>query len=87
MKQSEIANQIRLSTSTLQSYRNDNNMLSPYRINSIITNKRTKMASNGIFDNNSHQQSNVKRPQMTSTDLKIPQSPSNENVKKVKAKK
>ena len=30
MKQSQIANQIGLSTSTLQRYRNDINMLSPY---------------------------------------------------------
>ena len=42
MKQSQIANQIGLSTSTLQRYRNDINMLSPYRINPNNTNKRTK---------------------------------------------
>ena len=35
MKQSEIANQIGLSSSTLQRYRNDINMLSLYRINQI----------------------------------------------------
>ena len=33
MKQSQIANQIGLSTSTLQRYRNDINMISPNRIN------------------------------------------------------
>ena len=33
MKQSQIANQLGLSTSTLQRYRNDINMLPPYRIN------------------------------------------------------
>ena len=33
MKQSEIANQLGMSSSTLQRYRNDINMLSPYRIN------------------------------------------------------
>ena len=32
MKQSEIANQLGMSSSTLQRYRNDINMLSPYRI-------------------------------------------------------
>ena len=69
MKQSQIANQIGLSTSTLQRYRNDINMLSPYRINPNNTNKRTKKVSNGNFDNNSHQESDVKRPQMTSKDL------------------
>ena len=42
MKQSQIANQIGLSTSTLQRYRNDINMLSPYRSNPNNTNKRTK---------------------------------------------
>ena len=42
MKQSQIANQIGLSTSTLQRFRNDINMLSPYRINPINTSKRTK---------------------------------------------
>ena len=33
MKQSQKANQLGLSSSTLQRYRNDINMLSPYRIN------------------------------------------------------
>ena len=42
MKQSEIANQLSLSSSTLQRYRNDIIMLSPYRIQSKTTNKRTK---------------------------------------------
>ena len=42
MKQSEIANQFGISSSTLQSYRNDMNMLSPYRSNPNNTNKRTK---------------------------------------------
>ena len=69
MKQSEIANQIGLSTSTLQRYRNDVNMLSRYRINPNITNKRKKKTSNGIFDNDSHHESDVKGPQMTSKDL------------------
>ena len=69
MKQSEIANQIGFSTSTLQRFRNDINMLSPYRINPNITNKRTKKASNGIFDNTSHHNPDLKRPQMTSKDL------------------
>ena len=66
MKQSQKANQIGLSTSTLQRYRNDKNMLCPYRINPNNTNKRTKKASNGNFDNNSHHESKVERPQMTS---------------------
>ena len=42
MKQFQIANQIGLSTSTLQRCRNDINMLSPYRIQSNNINKRIK---------------------------------------------
>ena len=42
MKQSEIANQIGLSHSTLQRYRKAINMLSLYRINPNNTKKRTK---------------------------------------------
>ena len=70
MKQSQIANQTSLSTKTLQRYRNDINMFSPYRINPNNTKKLTKKASNGNFDNNSQHQSNVKRTQMTTNDLK-----------------
>ena len=42
MKQSKIANHLGYSTSTLQSYRNDINVLSPYRIHPNNTFKRTK---------------------------------------------
>ena len=69
MKQSEIANQLGMSSSNLQRYRNDINMLSPYRINPNNTNKRTKKAENTNFDNNPHHETDVKRPQMTSKDL------------------
>ena len=44
-------------------------MLSPYRIIPNNTKKGTKKVSNGNFDNNSHHESKVKRPQMTSKDL------------------
>ena len=54
MKQSEIANRLNLSSSTLQRYRNDINMLSPYRIQTKNTNKRTKKTKNINFDSNSH---------------------------------
>ena len=54
MKQSEIANQLNLSSSTSQRYRNDINMLPPYRIQPNNTNKRIKKDKNTIFDNNSH---------------------------------
>ena len=61
MKQSQIANQLGLSSCTLQRYRNDINMLSPYRINLNNVTKRPKKAK--IDDN-----SDLKRPQMTSID-------------------
>ena len=63
MKQSEIANQLGMSSSTVQRYRNDINMLSPYRINPNNTKKRSKNAKiDDIGD--------LKRPQMTSNDSK-----------------
>ena len=76
MRQSEIANQLGMSSSTLQRYRNDINMLSPYRINPNNTKKRTKKAKiDDIVD--------LKRPQMTSNDVKTT---SNETVKNKKNK-
>ena len=42
MKQSEIANQLGLSTSTLQTYKKDMILFSPYRIQSNNTNKPGK---------------------------------------------
>ena len=70
LKQSEIADQLGYSFSLLQRYRNDINMLSPYRILSKITNKRTKKASNTNVDNNSYREPDVKRSRLTSNDLK-----------------
>ena len=62
MRQSEIANQLGMSSSTLQRYRNDINMLSPYRISPNNVKKRTKKAKiDDIGD--------LKRPQLTSNDL------------------
>ena len=81
MKQSQIANQLGLSSSTLQRYRNDINMLSPYRIHPNNTNKRTKNVKNTTFDNDLHRESDVKRSQMTSNDLKT-----TSNDKKTKSK-
>ena len=60
MAQSEISNQLGMSSSNLQRYRNDINMLSPYRINPNNVKKKTKIDNNG----------DLKRPQMTSNDLK-----------------
>ena len=76
MRQSEIANKLGMSSSTLQRYRNDINMLSPYRISPNNTKKRTKKAKiDDITD--------LKRPQMTSNDIKTT---SNESVKNRKNK-
>ena len=83
LKQSEIANQLGLSSSTLQRYRNDINMLSPYRIQPNITNKRIKKAKNTTFNNDSHHEPNVKTPQMTSNDLKSTQTKSNKKNKNI----
>ena len=63
-------------------------MLSPYRTQPNNTNKRTKKVSNTSFDNNSHRDLDVKRPQMTSIDIKTTQTNTksnkrNKNVLKV----
>ena len=61
MTQSEISSQLNMSSSTIKRYRNDINMLSPYRINPNNTKKRSKKTK---IDNNG----DLKRPQMTSND-------------------
>ena len=66
LKQSEIANHLGYYSSTLQRYRNDINMLSPYKVQSSNNNERTKKASNTNFDNTLHRQSDFKK---TSNDL------------------
>ena len=65
LKHFEIANQLGLPSSTLQRYRNDINMLSPYRIHPNDTNKRTKKVKNNNFDNTSHRDQDFEKPQMT----------------------
>ena len=70
MEQSEIAEQLNYSTSTLQRYRNDINMFLPYRHQPNITIKRTKETSNTNFDNSSHREPDGMGPRMTSFDLK-----------------
>ena len=76
MKQSEIANQLGMSSTTVQRYRNDINMLSPYR---IISNNVKKQPKKAKIDDIS----DLKRPQMTSNDVKTT---SNETVKNKKNK-
>ena len=76
LKQSELANNLNMSSSTIQRYRNDINMQSPYRINPNNTKKRTKKPKiDDIGD--------LKRPQMTSNDVKTTL---NETVKNKKNK-
>ena len=70
LKQSEIANQLGCSFSTLQRCKNDINMVSPYRNQRNNTKKRTKKASNTSFHNNSQGEHDLKRPRLTSNDLK-----------------
>ena len=77
MKQLELANQLGYYSSTLQRYGIDIHMLSPYRNQPNDANKRTKKTSNTNFDNNSHGDPDVKRPQITSNHLKWPQTNSN----------
>ena len=64
MTQSEISSQLNMSSSTIKRYRNDINMLSPYRINPNNVRKQQKKTKS---DNNG----DLKRPQLTSNDLKI----------------
>ena len=52
LKQFKVASQLGFSFTTLQRYRNDIKMLSPFRIKPNVTNKRTKIDSNTNFDNN-----------------------------------
>ena len=50
MRQSEIANQLGYSNNTLQRYRNDINMLSPYRLITNNTKKPREKTSSSKFD-------------------------------------
>ena len=83
MKQSEIANQLNLSSSTLQRHRNDIKMLSPYRIQANNTNKQIKKAKNTNSNNDTQPNHNDKKPQMTSYDLKTSQTKSNKKNRNV----
>ena len=75
MKQSEIANQLGMSSSTVQRYRNDINMLSPYRINPNNVKKQPKKTKiDDIGD--------LKRLQMTSIDSETNSKEAVKNKKK-----
>ena len=70
LKQSEIASQLKMSTSSIQRQRNDINMNSAYRINQNNVKKRQKKVK--IDENVNHKRGSVdlNRPQMTSNDKK-----------------
>ena len=74
MTQSEISSQLNMSPSTIKRYRNDINMISPYRISPNNVKKQQKKTK---IDNNG----DIKRPQLTSNDLKT-----TSNDKKTKSK-
>ena len=86
LKQSELANQLGYSSSTSQIYRNDINMVPPYRIQPNNANKRKEKTSNTIFDNNSHREFDAKRPRLTSCDFKTTSKESIPRVKHFKNK-
>ena len=72
MKQSEIAKELNLSSSTVQRYRKDINMLSPYRINPNNAKKQSKKAK--INESTILMTSkDLKRLQMTSRQLQTNQ--------------
>ena len=75
MTQSGISSQSNMSVSTIKRYRNDINMLSPYRINPNNTKKRSKKAK--IDDNGE-----PKRAQLTSNDLKTTSNDKKNKIKK-----
>ena len=60
MKQSEIANQLSMSSGAIQRYQNDINMLSPCRINPNSTKKRSKKGLNINYDDDSRHEADVK---------------------------
>ena len=64
MTQSEISSQLNMSPSTIKRYRNDINMLSPYRISPNNVKKQQKKTK---IDNNG----DLKRPQLTSRQLQM----------------
>ena len=83
MKQSQIANQLGISSSTIRRFRNDIKMLSPYRISANNTKKQSKKILNTDFSNISHHKPDDKRPQMTANDLKTNQTKPNKKNKSV----
>ena len=86
LTQDQKAKCLSCSSSTLQRYRNDINMLSPYRILPNITNTRSKKVSNTNLDNNSHRDYDLKRHRLTLNDLIKPET-NTESINKRTSKK
>ena len=74
MTQSEISSQLNMSSSTIQRYSNDINMISPYRINPNNVKKRSKKVK---IDENG----DLKKPQITSNDLETTSNDKKQNQK------
>ena len=74
MTQSQISSQLNMSPSTIQKYRKNKNKISPYKKNSKNVKKQQKK-------DQTRNNADLKRPQMTSNDLKT-----TSNDKKTKAK-
>ena len=87
LEQSDTANLLRYSNSTLQRYTNDINMRSPYRVQPILTNKRSKKVSNANLDNNSHRQHDLERLEMTSNGLAKPETNTEATAKRTSNKR
>ena len=79
MKHSEITDQLGYSSSTLKRYINDINMLSPYRLYSNTTIKRSKNVSNTNIDNKSHREQGHKRAQINKNETKMTSNETTEN--------
>ena len=67
--QDQKPKKLSFSSSTLQRYRNDKNMLSPYRIPPGNHKRRRKISKTNLGDE-SHCEYDLKRSQMTANDLK-----------------
>ena len=70
MKQSDIASQLKISTSSIQRQRNEINMNSPYRINPNNVKKQQKKAKFDENDDLKRGSDDLKRPQMISNNKK-----------------
>ena len=75
MTQSEISSELNMPPSTIKRYRNDINMLSPYRISPNNVKKQQKKTK---IDNNG----DPKRAQMSSNDLKTTSNDKKNRIKK-----